>query len=206
MFDNLLLAELPSLTEWVWADYRLAVLLTVVIPLVLIVWAFVRRAEMIQQLLTIYWRVASLLAITVYLMIAALPISFVSALASRILIPISLWFWVDLNEELNEMQPSLLKTAFLSWRWAVTLYNVVGAILFVPSVRCAFLSRPELIEQESCRIWLDPPWRFREIFHANLTPQFLGFLAVVGLVIYLLCLLYFVLVKLRRQGRSATGY
>ena len=52
--------------------------------------------------MTIYWRVASLLAITVYLMIGGLSVSFVTALLAKILIPLSLWFWVDLNEEIRE--------------------------------------------------------------------------------------------------------
>jgi len=60
------------------------------------------KAEAIQRLLTIYWRVSSLLAITIYLLIAALPVGFISGLMARILIPISLWFWVDLNEEIED--------------------------------------------------------------------------------------------------------
>jgi len=43
-----------------------------------------------------------LLAITIYLLIAALPVGFISGLMARILIPISLWFWVDLNEEIED--------------------------------------------------------------------------------------------------------
>jgi len=36
------------------------------------------KAEAIQRLLTIYWRVSSLLAITIYLLIAALPVGFIA--------------------------------------------------------------------------------------------------------------------------------
>jgi hypothetical protein len=35
------------------------------------------KAEAVQRLLTIYWRVASLLLITLYLLIAALPVGFI---------------------------------------------------------------------------------------------------------------------------------
>jgi len=69
------------------------------------------KAEAIQRLLTIYWRVSSLLAITIYLLIAALPVGFISGLMARILIPISLWFWVDLNEEIED-QPRGAETHF----------------------------------------------------------------------------------------------
>ena len=82
----------------VWMDYRLAVLFTVLIPIILLIWAFVQKADGIQRLLTIYWRVSSLLMITVYLMIGGFGVSFISSLMARILIPISLWFWVDLND------------------------------------------------------------------------------------------------------------
>ncbi|MGL5083375.1 MAG: DUF3177 family protein [Microcoleaceae cyanobacterium] len=206
MLNALLIATFPGLNAWAWADYRLAVLFSVIIPLILLIWAFVSRIEAIQKLLIIYWRVASLLAITVYLMIAAIPVGFIAAIASRLLIPICLWFWVDLNEEIREMQPSPLRTGFTAWRWAMTGYNLLGALLFLPSVQCAFLKTRELVQDPSCRVWLDAPWMYREIFHPNLTPQFLGFLGLVGLIFYVAFLSYFVLVKFKRQGRSATGY
>lgn len=184
----------------VWMDYRLAVLFTVVIPLILLLWAFVQKAEAIQRLLTIYWRVASLLAITVYLLIAALPVGFISGLIVRILIPISLWFWVDLNEEIEEQPRGALKLAFTSWRWAISVYTVLGAIAQVPFLQCAVSNTTSV---PFCRVLLEPPLLFKEYFHPNTNPQFLGFLGIVGLVFYVICLSYFVLVKLGKQGRSA---
>ncbi|MEL7036787.1 MAG: DUF3177 family protein [Cyanobacteria bacterium J06592_8] len=206
MLNILAFADISMLESLVWMDYRLAVLFTVIAPLILLIWAFIQKIDAIQRLLIIYWRVASLLAITVYLMIAALPIGFITSILARILIPISLWFWVDLNEELEDLQPSLLKLSFTSWRWAVSIYNGLGALLLIPFVRCAFLSSENLIADQSCRIWLDPPWVYKEIFHPNWTPEFLGFLGLFGLVVYVLCFAYFVVVKLGKQGRSATGH
>ena len=110
------------LSPWVWTDYRLAVLFLVIAPLLLLLWAFVSQVEAIQRLLIIYWRVSSLLAITVLLMIAAIPISFLSGWLARVLIPLSLWFWVDLNEDILDMavwRP--LKVVFNAWRWLVRL-------------------------------------------------------------------------------------
>ena len=92
------------------------------------------------------------------------------------------------------------------WRWAITVYNGVGALAFLPFVRCAFLNSTSLVEDQSCRIWLDPPWMYKEIFHPNWTPGFLGFLGLTGLVIYLLYFAYFIVVRLGKQGRSATGH
>ncbi|WP_413162904.1 DUF3177 family protein [Capilliphycus salinus ALCB114379] len=187
-------------------DYRLAVLFTVIVPLILLIWAFIQKIDAIQRLLVIYWRVSSLLAITVYLMIAAFPMSFITSILARILMIISLWFWVDLNEELEDMQSSILKFSFISWRWAVSIYSGLGALLFIPFLRCAFLDTKGLIADQTCRVWLDPPWMFKEIFHPGWTPGFLGFLGLSGLVFYLICFGYFIVVKLGRQGRSATGH
>ena len=185
----------------VWMDYRLAVLFTVSIPMVLLIWALVKKVEAIQRLLIIYWRVASLLMITVYLMIPAWPISFVSGFAARILIPISLWFWVVLNEEIQDLRPSALKLALTSWRWAVTVYSVVGAIALIPFLRCAFTGGA--METPFCEVWLEAPWKYQSIFHANSQPGTLGFFGAIGLVFYLIYLAYFVFIRLGKQGRSA---
>ena len=196
--------ESPAwLTSIVWTDYRLAVLFTVVLPLILLIWAVVRQDEAIQKLMLIYWRVSSLLAITVYLLIGALPIGFISGWFARILIPISLWYWVDLNEEIRDQPASSLKLTLTSWRWAVSLYCLLGVIGQIPFLRCASLTTQQLVADASCATWLEPPWMFREIFHAGARPFFLGFLGIIGLVIYTLILGYFVFFRLGKRKRSA---
>ncbi|AKG23684.1 DUF3177 family protein [Calothrix sp. 336/3] len=188
----------------VWLDYRLAVLFTVILPLFLLTWAFVQKAEGIQRLLIIYWRVASLLAITVYLMIGGFGVSFISSFMARILIPVSLWFWVDLNDELDYQPNGGLKFVFTAWRWATSLYCLLGAIATIPFVLgCAFSETA--VNTPFCRVWFEAPLQFKEIFHGmNTKPGFLGFLGILGLVVYVLYLSYFVLIKLGKQGRSAT--
>lgn len=188
----------------VWMDYRLAVLFLVIIPVILVIWAYVQTVEGIQKLLMIYWRVSSLLAITIYLMIAQYPVSFISGLMGLILIPISLWFWVDLNDEIEYLPSTPLKLVFTSWRWAVTVYCLLGVIAFVPFLvmGCPFSSLA--IKTPQCLVWFEAPLLFKDYFHHNSKPAFLGFLGIVGLIIYVLYLSYFVLVKLAKQGRSAT--
>lgn len=185
----------------VWTDYRLALLFTVIMPLILLIWAFVQRAEAIQRLLIIYWRVASLVAITIYLMIAAWPIAFVSAFLSRILIPISLWFWVDINEEINDQPQRPLKLALTSWRWATTVYCILGTLGQIPFLPCAFSTGA--IDTPFCAVWLEAPLLYKQFFHASYKPQFLGFLGMVGLLIYVVYFSYFLLIRLGKQGRSA---
>ncbi|MBE9055001.1 DUF3177 family protein [Sphaerospermopsis sp. LEGE 08334] len=187
---------------YVWMDYRLALLFSLIIPLILLIWAFVQKADSIQRLLMIYWRVASLLAITVYLMIGGLAVSFISGLIARILIPISLWFWVDINDEIEYQPNSPLKLTFTSWRWAMTIYSLLGVIGFAPFLSCAFSENA--LKSNYCRVWLEAPLMFKDYFHYNSKPAFLGFLGIIGLVIYVVYLSYFVLVKLGKHGRNAT--
>ena len=187
---------------FVWMDYRLAVLFLVIIPLILLIWAFVQKAEGIQRLLGIYWRVSSLVAITIYLMIAQYPVSFISGLIAQILIPISLWFWVDINDEIEYQTSGALKLIFTSWRWATTVYCLLGTIAFIPFLGCAFSGN--MLKTAYCRVWFEAPLLFKEYFHANSKAEFLGFLGITSLVIYVLYLSYFVLIKLGKQGRSAT--
>jgi hypothetical protein len=187
----------------VWIDYRLALLFVVIIPLILVIWAYVQKAEGIQRLLMIYWRVASLWAITIYLMIGGFGVSFISGLMARILIPVALWFWVDLNDDIEYQSSGPLKLTFTSWRWAISIYSLLSAIAFgfFTLVSCAFSEA--ILKNPTCSVWLDAPLLFKDYFHANSKPGFLGFLGIVGLIIYVLYLVYFVLVKLAKQGRSA---
>jgi len=187
----------------VWMDYRLGVLFTVIIPLILLIWAFVQRADAIVRLLIIYWRVSSLMAIALYLMIPAWPIAFVASFGSRLLVPISLWFWEDINDDIDDRPLRPLKLALTAWRWAITVYLTLGALAFLPFLSCAF--SPGSIKSPFCDVWLEAPRLYKQFFHSGSTtsPQFLGFLGMVGLIIYVLYLSYFVLIRLGKQGRSA---
>lgn len=192
----------PWLRSLVWTDYRLMVLFAVIIPLGLLIWSVIRKAETMQRLLIIYWRVASLLAISIYLMIAELPVSFLSAFLARFLIAIGLWFWVDLNEDIEEQPTSVLKLAFTSWRWAMTVYCLGGGLLLIQALQCAI---PQFLQANHafCQVWFEAPWGYKVLFHAKSSPGFLGFLGVLGLVVYVFYLGYFVLFRLGKQGRSA---
>ena len=186
----------------VWMDYRLAVLVTVVIPLILLIWTLFQRKEAMQKLLIIYWRVASLLMITVYLMIPEWKIGFLTGFAARILIPISLWFWVDLNEEIRDTPKSSLRLIFTSWRWAITFYCVLGAIAHALFLPCSVVAGN--LETDFCQVWLEAPQAYQQFFHPKPGNEgVLGFMGATGLIVYLIYLAYFVLIRLGKQGRSA---
>jgi hypothetical protein len=195
----------PWFATAIWTDYRLALLFTVLVPLVLLIWSFIQQSEGIYSLMVIYWRVASLLGITVYLLIGALPIGFLSGWFARILIPVALWFWIDLNEEIRDLPNSALKTTMTAWRWAVTAYCAVGALFQLPSLRCAFVSHMQLKSDAACSLWLQAPWHYRELFHGATKPWFLGTLGIIGLVIYGLAIGYFVMFRMAKLKRSAMG-
>lgn len=185
----------------IWMDYRLAVLFTVLVPSILLLWAAIRKEEAMIRLLVIYWRVASLLMITVYLMIPSWSIGYLTGFAARILIPLSLWFWIDINDEIEDHGFSPLKLILTAWRWAVTVYCTLGTLAFLPFLSCAFSTAA--LKTPFCRVWLEPPFLYKSWIHANSRPGFLGFLAAIGLAAYILYFVYFAVVRLGKQGRSA---
>jgi hypothetical protein len=187
---------------YIWMDYWLELLFVLIIPIILLIWVFVQKSEAMQRLLMIYWRVASLLAITIYLMIGGFGVGFISALMARILIPIALWFWVDINDEIEYHPQGPLKLVFTSWRWATTVYCSLGALALLPFLRCAFSAN--MLKTPYCSVWLEAPLVFKEYFHHNSTHAFLGFLGIVTLGFYIVYLSYFVAFKLSRYGRSTT--
>lgn len=187
---------------YVWMDYWLELLFVLIIPIILLIWAFVQKSEAMQRLLMIYWRVASLLAITIYLMIGGLGVGFISALMARILVTIALWFWVDINDEIEYHPQGALKLIFTSWRWATTVYCSLGALALLPFLGCAFSANA--LKTPYCSVWLEAPLVFKDYFHYNSTPAFLGFLGIVTLGFYIVYLSYFVAFKLSKYGRSTT--
>lgn len=185
----------------VWMDYRLALIVTVILPLVLLIWSIVGKAEALQRLMIIYWRVASLLLITVYLMIPGWWFGFLTGLTAKILIPLSLWFWVDINDEIRDYPASWLKLVVTAWRWAITGYTMISAIAMLPFMSCAFT--PGEIKTPVCQVWLEAPRLYHALFHKNSSAGFLGFLGTIGLCFYVVYFAYFLLIRLGKQGRIA---
>jgi hypothetical protein len=195
--------SIDLLRSLVWTDFRLAVLFCVLCPLGLMAWALYKRAKFITHLLIIYWRVASLLAISVYLMIGQNPLGFVAGFAALLLIPVSLWFWVDLNEEIEDRRGTL-KLMVNAWRWAITVYCAIAALIQVPYLQCA--ASKAALSTAQCQVWREPPLLFKSMIHVGTRAEKLGFLALMALVFYGLYLGYFLIFKFTKQGRSATGF
>lgn len=189
------------LKQLVWMDYRLAFVIGAIAPLILLIWAVTKKKEAIYKLLIIYWRVASLMLIAIYLLVPGWEAGFLSGIGVRILIPLTLWFWVDLNEEIRDYLPSLLKFVFAAWRWAATIYFTLSAIASFYFIPCGLSGSSA---NSFCTIWQEVPWAYRASIHSEPgNAGILGFFGAMGLCFYLLYFVYFLLVRLGKQGRSA---
>lgn len=193
--------EETLLKALVWTNYKLFVLICLIAPLILSVWAVKSGIPSIQRLLVIFWRVASLMMIAIYLFIPVWQLGYLAWFLAHILVPIGLWFWVDINDEIRDLPKIPIRLAVTVWRWATTFYATISAIAFLPSLRCLFAEKAT--EDILCRAWLEAPWQYKSWFHANATPGFLGFLGMSGLVIYLIYFVYFLTFRLIKQGRIA---
>lgn len=99
-----LVPDLPY-RSLVWLTYRLGATFAFGVPLLLLIWAAVRREGAMVRLLTIYWKVASLMAISLLLLTDQRPLGYIVLFIAPILMLVSVWFWVDLNEELADLPP-----------------------------------------------------------------------------------------------------
>lgn len=110
------------------ADFVIAVLLTVIAPLVLLFRALQRREQRSIAVLLSYWRASSLLMIAVYLLIGERRVAFVCGIGARLLIP-----WVVLRAHVHDR-------LFMRWRRIVSAYCLFGAALTLPMLRHAIRS------------------------------------------------------------------
>ncbi len=192
----------------VWLDVRLGVLFAVAVPLVLLLWAQLRREGAVLRLLGLYWKVASLLLIALLLLTDRRPVGYGLLVVAPLLIVASLWFWVDLNEELADLPPwRPLPLTVRIWRWSLTLLSLLSAGFATTALACLGGAG----RLPSCPLWLEAPAVlhggvarvFGFIFGGQWTPAVAAFLGYVALAAYAVGLLQWLLVRLPRQGRIA---
>jgi hypothetical protein len=198
----------PLYRSLVWLDVRLGVLFAVALPLVLLVWAALRRETAVLRLLGIYWKVSSLLLIALLLLTDRRPTGFVLLVAAPLLIVAALWFWVDLNEELADLPPwRPLPLTVRIWRWSLTLLSLAGAAFASTALACV----GGVQKLPLCPVWLEAPGGlhgivarvFGFVFGAQWTTAVAAFVGYVALAAYGVGLLQWLLVRLPRQGRIA---
>ena len=120
---------------------------------------------------------------------------------------ISLWFWNDINDELEEYNFShKLATTTKVWRWCVTFITLNFLIQSSQNISCF-----SFINSANCQIWLEPSMNlflifknlFNFFFGASFTEPVAKFLGLFSLLIYILGLIQWSIIKLPKSGRNS---
>ena len=200
-------ASYPAL---VWLSYRLAMTFGIAIPFILFLWAAIKKEGSILKLLTIYWKVTSLIGISLLLLTEHRTIGYISFFTAPVLMFISVWFWLDLNEELEDLPLwRALPLTVKIWRYSLSFYALLTTSISILSISCLNSSRVA-----SCNTWLDFPNKMHQIteslfgflFGASWTQPLAAFFGYVLLIAYLVGLIQWLLIKFPKQGRIAGGF
>ncbi len=194
-----------SYRSLIWLVYRLGATFAFGLPLVLFIWSTAKKESSIVRLLKIYWKVASLLIISMLLLTGNRPIGYFISFISPILIITSIWFWIDLNEELEELPawkplPILLK----AWRWALSSFCGFYIVIAFQSLNCI-----NAIKSNYCVYWKEVPSglnnlirdTFNFLFGASWTETIAAFIGYLGLIIYIVGFIQWIIMKLPKEGR-----
>ena len=124
-----------------------------------------------------------------------------------ILMTICIWFWSDINNELNEYKISHYLTLTTKiWRWAITFIAIAFIAQGINNLSCM-----TSINSGECIPWIEPSKNlysivnksFRFLFGASFSEPVAKFLGLFSLLIYSLGLLQWMLIKLPRTGRNS---
>ena len=180
------------------------------VPLILVSWATYRKERSIVRLLSIYWKISILLLISMLFLINHNSIGYITLFIAPILMVSSVWFWVDLNEELIDLPPwRPLPLTVRIWRWSLTLYGIISLIMSIISLNCLSIEAkvvcspwgelPNFLHNNSAKL-------FGFLFGANWTESLATFIGYILLIGYIVGILQWVLIKLPKQGRIAGGF
>ena len=165
---------------------------------------------MVVRLLGLYWKVASLMGISVLLLVDERPLGYLTAVVAPVLMVVSVWFWLDLNEELAD-QPAwkALPLTVRLWRWALSGFAVISVAMTTTGLSCL-----QGGQTANCLAWLEAPQglhglaatMFDFIVGGQWTEAFAAFVGYVALVAYLAGFLQWLLIRLPRYGRVAGDF
>ena len=197
----------PQFQTLVWLSYRIAATFAFGLPLFLFIWARFSNSTSIDRLLSIYWKVSSLYVINILFLSGDSQLGQFISLVSPILMVTSIWFWVDLNEEIEEMfkfNPISLTTRI--WRWTLSLWGILNTGLHIFSWRCL-----NSINGNYCDTWREIPYNsfittkiiIKFILGGNWTSTLATFFAYLALILYLIGILQWLLIQFPKNGRFA---
>ncbi len=199
-----------SYRSLVWLIYRLGATFAFGLPLVLYIWAGIKKESSIKRLLSIYWKASSLIVISMLLLTGKSPIGYLTTFLSPLIIFTSVWFWIDLNEELQELPPKQsLGFLLKALRWSISIFCCFYLAISFLSIDC--ISNQEI---SYCKYWREAPLGLNEIiknifsfvFGASWTETLSSFIGYLALIIYLVGLIQWVVTRLPKQGRIAGDF
>ncbi len=206
MNETIFLTE-PQFQILVGLSYRIAATFAFGLPLFILIWAKISNSSSIDRLLSIYWKVSSLYAINILFLSSESHLGQIISLISPILMVGSIWFWIDLNEEIDEM--SSFKTISITtkiWRWSLSFWGILNTGLHISSWSCL-----SSIDGPYCDTWREIPYNsfittkiiIKFILDANWTAALASFFAYLALILYLIGLLQWLLIQFPKNGRFA---
>ncbi len=197
----------PQFQILVWLSYRIAATFAFGLPLFLLIWAKKTNLSSIDRLLSIYWKVSSLYAINLLFLSVESQLGQLISLIAPLLMVGSIWFWFDLNEEINEMpnyKPIALTTRI--WRWNLSFWCLLNSVLHLFSWRCL-----NSINGNYCDTWREIPFQsfitmksiIKFVLDGNWSTGFATFFAYLALILYIIGLLQWLIIQLPKNGRFA---
>tara|TARA_Y100000589_G_scaffold194708_1_gene184151 strand:- start:19 stop:639 length:621 start_codon:yes stop_codon:yes gene_type:complete len=191
----------------IWVTFRISAIFVVGVPLVLLIWSIKEKNKVIQKLLSNYWKISILFFISLILFIGKLNFSLLILNISMILMSICIWFWNDINTELDEYKTSHSLTFVTKiWRWAITFIAIAFVVQGINNSSCL-----TLINTKECISWIEPSKHlysilnklFRFLFGGNFSEPIAKFLGLFSLFMYSLGLLQWIIIKFPRTGRNS---
>ena len=191
----------------IWLSFQLSIIFLIGIPVTLSFWSLKKRNKAVNKLLSIYWKISLLFFISLLLLMGGYNYALIITNISTILMTISVWFWNDINDELNEYHFSYsLTTTTKIWRWSLTFISINFLIQSFQSLNCLYF-----INSAECETWLNPSSNlyliikslFNFLFGANFTQPVAKLLGLSFLLIYTLGLIQWSIIKLPKNGRNS---
>ena len=191
----------------VWLSFQLSIIFLIGIPFTLFCWSIKKKNKAVNKLLSIYWKISILFFISLLLLIGKYNYALLVTNISTLLMTISVWFWNDINDELNEYDLSYsLTTTTKVWRWSLTFISLNFLIQSLNHFSCF-----SFINSAECAIWLEPSANlyiiikslFNFFFGANFTQPIAKFFGLLSMLIYILGLIQWSIIKLPKNGRNS---
>ena len=197
----------PQFQILVLLSYRIAATFAFGLPLFLLIWAKISNVSAIDRLLSIYWKISILYVINLLFLSSESQLGQLISFFSPILMVTSIWFWVDLNEEIKGM--SLSKAISLTtriWRWTLSFWCILNSSLNLYSWKCL-----NSINENYCDSWREIPFNsflttksiIKFVLDGNWGTGFATFFAYLSLILYLIGLLQWLIIQLPKNGRFA---